>query len=261
MNKQLIIYILLCFSGTSNIHAQWTEKDSLWLQGILSGKDSIRLNPETMKAIQSGSFLNMDPQTSPMLNSPMELPILKDFSEYIDSSDSTRKVALKDLPPPVLLRHPIAYKETSRHKVNPDFFKYVFGHWSYFQAEKHTGAMRDYDANNGAKADFNHVLSKLFSSEYRQFAKNRENAQKLKSYNDPSSLEIEKKRQKYLKDQRALPTPSVSRKQIIIMQKDTMQKDTVDSLRENIQLSIFEIDTTKLHIINPDSLLLQMYPN
>ena len=47
-----------------NIHlgyAQWTEQDSIWLKDVLAGKDSIKLNPEFQKAIQSGSFLNPEP--------------------------------------------------------------------------------------------------------------------------------------------------------------------------------------------------------
>ena len=61
--RPLLIGFFVCI----NIHlgyAQWTEQDSIWLKDVLAGKDSIKLNPEFQKAIQSGSFLNPEPGTS-----------------------------------------------------------------------------------------------------------------------------------------------------------------------------------------------------
>lgn len=58
--RPLLIGFFVCI----NIHlgyAQWTEQDSIWLKDVLAGKDSIKLNPEFQKAIQSGSFLNPEP--------------------------------------------------------------------------------------------------------------------------------------------------------------------------------------------------------
>ena len=100
--RPLLIGFFVCI----NIHlgyAQWTEQDSIWLKDVLAGKDSIKLNPEFQKAIQSGSFLNPEPgkpMGKPQLAAPSNIPITKDFSEYIQQDDTThRKVALKDLPP------------------------------------------------------------------------------------------------------------------------------------------------------------------
>ena len=103
MHKQLLIVMLICLKGADYISAQqWTKKDSVWLQNVLSGKEKLELNPETMKAIQSGSFINLDEPTSDMKMSPVTpLPILKDFTEYIQTDSTHRKIALKDLPPGV----------------------------------------------------------------------------------------------------------------------------------------------------------------
>lgn len=61
MHKQILIVMLICLRGVDYISAQqWTKKDSVWLQNVLSGKEKLELNPETMKAIQSGSFINLD---------------------------------------------------------------------------------------------------------------------------------------------------------------------------------------------------------
>lgn len=103
MRKQLLIVMLICLKGADYISAQqWTKKDSVWLQNVLSGKEKLELNPETMKAIQSGSLINLDEPASNMKLSPVSpLPILKDFSEYIKADTTRRKIALKDLPPSV----------------------------------------------------------------------------------------------------------------------------------------------------------------
>lgn len=112
--RPLLIGFFVCI----NIHlgyAQWTEQDSVWLKDVLAGKDSIKLNPEFQKAIQSGSFLNPEPgkpMGKPQLAAPSNIPITKDFSEYIQQDDTThRKVALKDLPPSVFWRHNPPYKK------------------------------------------------------------------------------------------------------------------------------------------------------
>ncbi len=103
MHKQILIVMLICLRGVDYISAQqWTKKDSVWLQNVLSGKEKLELNPETMKAIQSGSFINLDEPASNMKMSPVTpLPILKDFTEYIQTDSAHRKKALKDLPPGV----------------------------------------------------------------------------------------------------------------------------------------------------------------
>ena len=103
MHNQIFIVMLICLRGVDYISAQqWTKKDSVWLQNVLSGKEKLELNPETMKAIQSGSFINLDEPASNMKISPVTpLPILKDFTEYIQTDSAYRKKALKDLPPGV----------------------------------------------------------------------------------------------------------------------------------------------------------------
>ena len=58
--RPLLIGFFVCINIHLG-HAQWTKQDSIWLQGVLAGKDSIKLNPEFQKAIQSGYYLN--PQT------------------------------------------------------------------------------------------------------------------------------------------------------------------------------------------------------
>lgn len=79
--RPLLIGFFVCI----NIHlgyAQWTEQDSIWLKDVLAGKDSIKLNPEFQKAIQSGSFLNPEPgkpMGKPQLAAPSQYPYHQRF--------------------------------------------------------------------------------------------------------------------------------------------------------------------------------------
>lgn len=112
MSKQIIILLLICLSNAETIYAQWTEKDSVWLRNVLSGKEELKLNPEALKAIQSGTLINTEEPASRMKMAPQQSPsqsIQKDFSEYVHPKDPdynpNRKVALKDLPPAVFMRY------------------------------------------------------------------------------------------------------------------------------------------------------------
>ena len=114
--RPLLIGFFVCI----NIHlgyAQWTEQDSIWLKDVLAGKDSIKLNPEIpKKQIQKRFFPQPGTRKNrwgkPQLAAPSNIPITKDFSEYIQQDDTThRKVALKDLPPSVFWRHNPPYKK------------------------------------------------------------------------------------------------------------------------------------------------------
>ena len=77
--------MLICLKGADYISAA-VDSDSVRLQNVLSGKEKLELNPETMESDSSGSFINLDEPASDMKMSPVTpLPILKDFTEYIQN--------------------------------------------------------------------------------------------------------------------------------------------------------------------------------
>lgn len=100
--RPLLIGFIICLNFRMG-YAQWTKQDSIWLQNVLAGKDSIRLNPEFQKAIKSGTLINPGQPMGKMQIAPSSIPITKDFSEYLQQKEDTahRKIALKDLPPSV----------------------------------------------------------------------------------------------------------------------------------------------------------------
>ena len=54
MRFHLLIGLLAALACPAVLRAQvWSKADSVWLSGILSGKDTLRLDPETERAIRS----------------------------------------------------------------------------------------------------------------------------------------------------------------------------------------------------------------
>ena len=99
--------------GGVRIWAQqtWTAKDSLWLQRVLAGQDTVRLDPEVKRAIERGELINAEPVGTPQMAPHADPPITKDFSEYIGTDQNPhRKVPLNKLPPQVFWHHNPRFK-------------------------------------------------------------------------------------------------------------------------------------------------------
>lgn len=199
MCKQPLIWIFFCLYCTGFVHAQWTAKDSLWLHKALNGSDTIRLNPETMRAIQGGTFLQPETPSSPLLLDKPKLPITKDFSEYIEKEDAVGRVPLKDLPAWVYWWHKFDEGPVDK-QISPRLFDFMDIYKS-----KNAGGYKT------PGYDFNHLLSMAFSSKYRRHQRNMNNAKNLRYYNDPLPPEdLTVKRKEYLRQQRELPLPLVT---------------------------------------------------
>ncbi len=268
MNKRLLIWIVVYLSCSVFVQAQWTAKDSLWLQNMLSGKDSIRLNPETMRAIQGGTFLHPETPSTPMLINPSKLPILKDFSNYIqEEEDTVRKVAMKDLPPGVFWRHQLKESPADRrNQISPGFFKVYYTDWLNTVPMDHMGRMQ---TSGQGTADFAHTLNYMFSSEYRQHYKNKLRAEvSLKEYKEAPSEEMVKRMKKFREQQRELPLPLVTNpvstkgdtSKRDIAKRDTVKRDSTKVRQPATSQSSSVPDS--LSVATPvDSLGYKMHPN
>lgn len=245
MSRSLLLFILFCIYGTHTVRAQWTAKDSLWLEGILSGKDTLRLNPETMDAIRGGTFLNREKHNTPMMEASPEMPLIKDFKEYLQLKDSTRegRIAISQLPAYIFLRFYNPEMPRARYEVSEQFDDYV------------RSALDSYKTSAGH--DFVHVLNMAFSPEYRQWVRNQKRAQSLKYYMDIPTPALHQKMKKHRQDnpdhyldinrskKKALPLPLV-------------RSSKKDSLSTNQPSSV--PDSTSL-VIPVDSLGYKKQPN
>lgn len=198
--------MLICLRGTDYVVAQaWTKQDSIWLQNILSGKEELKLNPETMKAIQSGTLINLGGPASKMKMAPTSpLPILKDFSEYIQTDSTYRKKALKDLPPGVFWLYA------------PPPAKVIPVYQNMLEAWKKDPMNRSH--NTGVAFDAGELTS-------RKAYIHRRNAKRdgtWKNYNNLPTPDIIKKKKKFAADH-----PELAGQDTLLLRKDTIPKPAV----------------------------------
>lgn len=190
MKKQLIVYVLFCLSGTQYLSAQWTTRDSVRLNNILTGNDTIRLNPETMDAIRRGQLINPERPNTPHMGVSPELPIIKNFDEYLLDKDSTgmRSKNWAQLPPTLFIRFYNPEMPEERYTVNQAFLFY-----------KGSEEMTDPSGGPLASGDFVHPLNMLFSPTYRQQERNSKKAREI-LHNPAINTALQSKREKYRND-------------------------------------------------------------
>lgn len=184
MRRRWLIGMVVCAQYVHTVYAQtWSKEDSIRLANILSGRDTLRLNPEFQRSIQNGTFINLNP-VGKMKSASSKVPFTKDFSEYIKLDKSVLvegKKSWKDMLPQAAMREPIEVKEPDL-KVNP--LVYTIPGQVKQTTVKPTGH------------DFNDFLSYLLSPKYRQFKKNA-SRNTYKIYNDIPALQIYQKQKKF----------------------------------------------------------------
>ena len=103
MERRYVLFLVLGLQVciTASAQKDWSAKDSLWLQRVLSGQEKLKLNEETLRAIRSGTLINPAPTPEQqMKHSPLELPIVKSFDSII-RPENHRTLHL--LPPSVFM--------------------------------------------------------------------------------------------------------------------------------------------------------------
>lgn len=199
MKKQLVIWLFVCMNGTDYMYAQWTEKDSVWLNDIISGKEQIKLNPETMKAIESGTFINSERPDNQHLSAPPILPITKEFD--ITPADTTQEqIDYRSIPPAVFARYRLeldsirimrgAYTSKEPNKVKDEIqignlpITVKAGAQNLFLEEVKDGQRRgSVGASAKAKFSLDDILLFLLSPTERNKRKNKKRAKAWQHYN------------------------------------------------------------------------------
>lgn len=195
MKKLWMTYLILCFNRTIVIHAQWTEVDSLWLQNIIEGKDSIRLNTETMRAIEEGIFLNRENPFAQPLEAPPILPITCDFWDLAPEDSPEEKIDTT-LPPAIL--ELLRLKEKDSLRIGGTFhfklkthekkefmignspFAVSAGARNLFEDEVKDGQRRgSVGGSVGVRFSLDDILMYLFRKSERQKRKNKKRIERL----------------------------------------------------------------------------------
>ncbi|MDR1556626.1 MAG: DUF4858 domain-containing protein [Tannerellaceae bacterium] len=168
MVKRLLFLLVFC---TQYTYSQWTKEDSLWLQDVLSGRSELHLNPETWKAIESGTLINTEHNASRKgeLN-PFSLRsfITKDFSEYLRPLENEKSINPFSIPPAVFIRQGLDKWPLPEDKINK----------AAFLTPQH---IKDRAAHPSGKS-FGDVLNYLFIPSERAKIRNREKANAWKTY-------------------------------------------------------------------------------
>jgi hypothetical protein len=206
MKKNSTVFIVLLFFSCMNAFAQeWSREDSLWLKNVLEGKEELKINEDTKKAIDEGRLIvpqwmrDNDSYTKPELE--------KDFDE-IGAPDSIRFRHLDPytMPPGVFALYVLymdrldsAYRV--RSLIITDDEREQFEELAEKGLYMNGPFTSDYSYGVIGGLDFNHALSILFSSHYRQMARNRKIANAYKNYYDAGAvkqLQISERERKQL---------------------------------------------------------------
>lgn len=195
MNKRFNILFFFTVVNIVTIYAQWSEKDSLNLEKILSGDREIKLNPEAIEKILLESPISKTPELlKPLLST--DKPVLE-FSEelptfFTDSLESKKFLFLTLKPYSIYTRWnedpiyggkvqpyvwPMATKEYSRSQT-PQRSNYA----NSFPFAGKGGGRPAPSAGAVVSFSMEDVLQNLFSKKGRARLRNAKHANAWKNY-------------------------------------------------------------------------------
>lgn len=152
-----------------NLHAQWTKEDSVWIEGVKSGRIKLELNPETKRAIEEGRLIDTENPNAKLLEYSSQLPIFKEFTNIRPEDEEYEVIDLSSLPPAVLMILEVPDSTSQRS------FVYVAPKKNYISMKKipigtkgiyitaHTGELnpivKDGQSKGGAMAGIGYAFS------------------------------------------------------------------------------------------------------
>ena len=186
--KSSLLAILFFFSCMLIMAQEWTKEDSIWLQNVLEGKEELKINEDTKKAIEEGRLILPSWMRSDNNQSTPEL--LMDFDDVGIPDDSLRFGNFDPLTMPrAVLALYVLYLDKMDSILNISRLMMTDEVRKELESLIPTGAFIPYtsDLNSGfslSNRDFNHALSMVFSAHYRRLMHNRKNATAYKNYYD-----------------------------------------------------------------------------
>jgi hypothetical protein len=205
--KRILLMLAISVSSGELLFAQWTKEDSTWLGNVLSGKEELHLNQETLKAIRSGTLLNIGaPATKPFM-SPSETPILRDF-DLTSTTDSALFMRLPGELDPDAMEPYLYFKYFFMFaKLPPIKEKKVIPGFDLHGVNLRKGALSPTDPRAGVNilngsqggssisagavvsGDFQAAITSILSPSYRRRLYNRKNANAWKTYNNSGRID------------------------------------------------------------------------
>ena len=179
--KKIPLSFLFFFFSCSLIQAQeWTREDSIWLQKVLEGKEELKINEDTKRAIEEGRLILPSWMRSNDEKSKPEL--LMDFDDVGIRDDSSRFRDFDPLTmPPAVFALYVLYLDRMDSTFNISALM-TDEVRKELESLIPTGSNVSYTAGSYPGLDFNHALSMLFSAKYRRLMLNRKHATAYKNY-------------------------------------------------------------------------------
>ena len=192
MSRRLSISgLLLLFSCTLLLAQEWSKEDTIWLRNALEGKETLKINEDTKKAIEEGRLI----APSRMKNSDMDsgIELIKDFDD-VGIPDSTRMYMLDlySMPPSVYALYVLYIdKMDSAYQVK----SLIITDEERKRLEALVPGMNlfypyasDHNPGFSIIMDFNHMLSMIFNARYRRIVHNWKHATAYKNYYDEGGI-------------------------------------------------------------------------
>ena len=165
---------------------EWSKEDSLWLQNVLEGKDTLKINEETKKAIEDGRLIV--PSWMKDMDTDIELELSKDFDDAgIPDVERIPNLNPYTMPPAVYALY-VLYLEKMDSAYQIRSLIITDEERKQLEALLPTGAQifypftADYLPGFYINTDLNHMISWVFSNQYRRIMYNRKHATAHKNY-------------------------------------------------------------------------------
>ncbi|MDR1814334.1 MAG: hypothetical protein LBR18_05750 [Tannerella sp.] len=165
----------------------WSREDSLWLLNILEGKQELKINEDTKKAIEEGKLIM--PQ---WLKDNDKINILKDLGSA-GALDSVRMQSIDpfSMPPAVFALYVLYIDKVDSILQNTTVLLTPAERetlMQYLPVSSNRVYVNEYGVGGIGNLDFNHILSMIFSPSYRLKAHNSKYATAYKNYYDEGAL-------------------------------------------------------------------------
>ncbi|MDR2384785.1 MAG: hypothetical protein LBD80_03845 [Tannerella sp.] len=193
--KYFILIIFMIIISLEIINAQsWNKEDSIWLKNYIEGKGELKLNEETLKAIEEGKLI----VPSWMKNEKSDIKdLIKDF-ENAATRDSINMDRINPLSmPPTVFALYVLYVDKVDSISASSTIMLSEAEKEKLREKLPPGDATIYVGNLGVEApagvignlDFNHALSMIFSAKYRRLQYNRKHANAYKFYYDEGAIQ------------------------------------------------------------------------
>jgi hypothetical protein len=191
-----VYYILISFFILSLQFADaqvWSREDSLWLENVLEGKVELKINEETLKALDDGKLII--PKSLDKKNKS-EFDLLNNINESnIHDSIKIQRIDPLSMPPAVFALY-ILYFDILDSAYNNRSIMLTNAERKQLESMIPPGTIQAFSPYTSDRTpgftlrglDFNHILSMLFSSNYRNRRKNVVNATSYRNYYDEGAL-------------------------------------------------------------------------